>query len=88
MVVLAASPCRTQRRHRLLRHRLDIRAESSDRIPPEKEKRRTRQREEAGEVEAAGDREHLCCTSNAGARIPALYPALLGGCALTRDDDC
>ena len=38
MVVLATAPCRTQRRHRLLRHRLDIRAESSDHIPPEKEK--------------------------------------------------
>ena len=34
MVVLAASPCHTQ-----LRHRLDIRAESSDRIPPEKEEK-------------------------------------------------
>ena len=44
MVVLAAAPCRTQRRHRLLRHRLDIRAESSDSIPPEKEKKKTRQK--------------------------------------------
>ncbi|XP_067099281.1 nuclear GTPase SLIP-GC-like [Osmerus mordax] len=38
-------------------HRLDIRAESSERIPPAKEEKRTRQREEAGAAEAAGDRE-------------------------------
>ena len=46
-------------------------------------------RGEAGErpQEAAGGRERLCRTSNASAGIPDTYPALLGRCALTRDDD-
>ena len=60
MVVLAAAPCRTQLRHRLLRHRLDIQEESSERIPPEKEERRQRVEAgvEAGEAEEAGRLRH------------------------------
>ena len=50
MVLPAAAPSRTQRKHRLLRHRLDIRAESNERIPTFERKHRTR---EAGEAEAA-----------------------------------
>ena len=50
------------------------------RIPPEEEeKEEPDKRGEAGEVEAAGDRECLCRTSNAGAGIPAIYPTLLEG---------
>ena len=56
MVVLAAAPCRTHQTQCLLRQEC-LRAESSERIPPEKEeKRRTRHRVEAGEAEATGDR--------------------------------
>ena len=76
MVVLAAAPCRPQRRHRL-----DIRAESSDRIPPE-----TEEKEEPDKGRRPGrwrpqETESACRISNAGAGIPALYLALLGGCA-------
>ena len=87
MVVVAAAPCRTQLRHLLLRRRVDIRAEQRMYCPLRKKKKEHRQREEAGEADAAGHRERLCRTNNLSARIPAIYPALLGRCALTRDDD-
>ena len=60
MVLIVAAPCRTQLRHRLLRHRLDIQEESSERIPPEKEERRQRVEAgvEAGEAEEARRLRH------------------------------
>ena len=83
MVVLSAAPCRTQLRRRLLRESAPSGQRAVKAFPLRKKKRE----EHRQRVEAAGDREPLCRTSNASAGIPAIYLALLGRCALTRDDE-